>query len=170
MFIYEKNKLNQETGKVEQTLNITFENNKPVETPDVVITADGVTGIKSDSNAYAFLCSINTSVSSFNIDGEIISSSNTDTPISFFRYCGYNLTDNENTHNPMLYYIINNSITSLMAGQQYFYDDEHSTQYIGEYIVDFENKTFESPNGKNSFDDVFGTIPENARIMGFKLG
>ena len=52
MFIYEKNKLNKETGVVEQSLNVTFEGNKPVETPDVVITKDGVTGIKSDSKAY----------------------------------------------------------------------------------------------------------------------
>ena len=45
MFIYEKNKLNKKTGQVEQSLNVTFEGNKPVETPEVVITKDGVVGI-----------------------------------------------------------------------------------------------------------------------------
>ena len=40
MFIYEKNKRNSETGKLEQTLNITFEGNKPVENPDVIIDKD----------------------------------------------------------------------------------------------------------------------------------
>ena len=56
MFIYQKNKINDVTGQVEQSLNVTFEGNKPVETPDVVITKDGVTGIKSESTAYSFSC------------------------------------------------------------------------------------------------------------------
>lgn len=45
MFIYEKRLIDKSTGQANDTLNITFEGNKPVENPEVVITKDGVVGI-----------------------------------------------------------------------------------------------------------------------------
>ena len=49
MFIYEKRLIDKSTGQANDTLNITFEGNKPVENPDVIINKDGVIGIKSDA-------------------------------------------------------------------------------------------------------------------------
>ena len=101
MFIYEKNKINSETGKTEQTLNITFEGNKPVETPDVIVTKDGITGIKSDSNAYSlsFYTEQINLINSLSLDGEIVSIPELNTEyysLTFTRYVGWNTT----TQNP----------------------------------------------------------------------
>ena len=45
MFIYEKRLVDRATGQANDTLNITFEGNKPVENPEVVITKDSIIGI-----------------------------------------------------------------------------------------------------------------------------
>ena len=37
MFVYEKRLIDKATGQANDTLNITFEGNKPVENPDITI-------------------------------------------------------------------------------------------------------------------------------------
>ena len=73
MFIYEKRLIDKATGQANDTLNITFEGNKPVKNPDVIINKDGVIGIKSDSNAYGIrIESTRISIDRYSINGEIV--------------------------------------------------------------------------------------------------
>ena len=160
MFIYEKNKRNSETGKLEQTLNITFEGNKPVENPDVIIDKDGVTGIKSDSNAYIGIIDGNNpdiSMSSYRIDGDLINFSGDYTaymtfPITFRKSIGFSKTSNDNN-----YYMryatkqgenINCTALLTKADSQQFYIQE-----IGEYIFDIENKIIHTPSKDYNFSE-----------------
>ena len=174
MFIYEKNKINEVTGQVEQSLNVTFEGNKPVETPDVVITKDGVTGIKSDSNAYIIFCEDITGISSFSKDGKKIEAIPQYGNLFYGvnRYCSYNITDSNPIHYPYIYYVnTDNKIDTAKAATDYFINNSESaeTGYTGEFTIDFENRTFENPNGKYSFEDVFG-IPAGSEVFGLDLG
>ena len=141
MFIYEKNKRNSETGKLEQTLNITFEGNKPVENPDVIINKDGVEGIKSDSNAYIVdVRHIDTTIiSSFSIDGEIVTTDSSEYVFEAIakRYVGFNLLTANKTFT--IFNLYHNSIF-----EQYSIDID----IIGEYIIDFKEQTLKKPNGE----------------------
>lgn len=172
MFIYEKNKRNSETGKLEQTLNITFEGNKPVENPDVIIDKDGVTGIKSDSNAYVLGYSDSAELSgitSLNIDGEVFNVPPTASinyyPLPFKKYVGWTTTNN----NP------NISLTYKTDNYHYInslseYTDGVTVGY-GEFIIDIENLTVTLPNGNViPFNTCFGTDIGKDTILGVVIG
>ena len=153
MFIYQKNKVNEVTGQVEQSLNVTFEGNKPVETPDVVITKDGVTGIKSDSNAYFGYNLDPSNVSSISADG-VISTNN----ICFFsRYFSWNTTGG-------YYCFILEDGSKKQALSDYFID-------AGEYVIDMENATVTIPKGDViSFSTACGEIIDSKKVYGIQLG
>ena len=179
MFIYEKNKLNKETGEVEQSLNVTFEGNKPVETPDVVITKDGVTGIKSDSNAYTF--SFNNFAisyySSISIDGEVYTfteefDASPVVNVSFNRYVGYNVTTNPSAEGFCVQYIRDGSIY-----RDFIYLDDTlftkvTTNEVGEYIIDTDNMTIHTPSRDYTVSDFSPntqSIFKQYKVIGFML-
>ena len=95
MFIYEKRLIDKATGQANDTLNITFEGNKPVENPDITINKDGITGIKSESNAYSFSTEgFPLTISSYSIDGEIVQYSESNyTNLIFTKSVGFNVTN-----------------------------------------------------------------------------
>lgn len=171
MFIYEKNKLNKETGVVEQSLNVTFEGNKPVETPDVVITKDGVTGIKSDSNAYIAFNTLSAEVSGITIssisaDGEVAGNVNINeqtglehSPILFKHSIGINITQYEAEQAKNIFTICDKNGTT----QQIMPIDEDgfSNIQIGEYIFDIDNKTVDTPMGIYNINKSFYNILDN---------
>ena len=167
MFIYQKNKINDVTGQVEQSLNVTFEGNKPVETPDVVITKDGVTGIKSDSKAYTFSAWGDLNISTYSVDGEIVPFNNYSgyTALPFAKSVGFNVTSIEGQS---VYFNIagvdNGDSFTLMA-----LEGPSTTFYFtstGEYVIDMVNKIFYLPNGSTislenslrNFKTVYGFV------------
>ena len=162
MFIYEKNKINSETGKLEQTLNITFEGNKPVENPDVVIDKDGVTGIKSDSNAYLVYVEATFAVTSISGDGEIISYNKAGV---FKRYLSWNT----NGDTPVEPIILLKDGTKVNCVTDYY---DQVSGGIGEYIIDMENLTLTTAKGTTvPFLTAFVITPtEIEQIYGIQLG
>ena len=148
MFIYEKNKINEVTGQVEQSLNVTFEGNKPVETPDVVITKDGVTGIKSDSNAYSFSYDgYPLTISSYSIDGEIVQySAYGYTNLVFTKSVGFNVTNLGSGDIPEINYCAVNNNGDFIT--DIFTDNNTNIQVgeIGEYVIDMESKIIHTPS------------------------
>lgn len=159
MFIYEKNKRNSETGKLEQTLNITFEGNKPVENPDVVIDKDGVTGIKSDSNAYLVYDKSGGDVTEIKVDGEI----NGYVAGIFRRY----LTWNTSTMNAEIY-LVKKDGNTIDCNSDYF---DNITAGIGEFAIDMENLTLTTPKGTTvPFSTAFPEMPDIEQIYGIQLG
>ena len=173
MFIYEKNKRNSETGKLEQTLNITFEVNKPVENPYVVIDKYGVTGIKSDSNAYIAFNTLNPEVSGITIssisaDGEIVKNVNiteetglVNSPIIFKHSIGINITQYNTEEAKTIFTICDKNGNT----QQILPYDEggfgFSDIQIGEYIFDIDTKTVNAPMGIYNIDEYFYNILDN---------
>ena len=160
MFIYEKNKRNSETGKLEQTLNITFEGNKPVENPDVIVTKDGITGIKSDSNAYLiYVEDENNNITSISADGEII---NYNKAGLFKRYVSWNTSTNVE---PLI--ILKNGSTIEC------YSDYYITETVGagEFVIDMENLTLTTPNGTTvPLSTAFTGLTDIEQIYGIQLG
>jgi hypothetical protein len=174
MFIYEKNKINSETGKLEQTLNITFEGNKPVENPDVIVTKDGIEGIKSDSNAYIALFPNDTDkVSSYSLDGEVIAISieqNFRTfALTFKKSVGINLTNDLYNY---LYYIRIHNDTYTYTELKTTEGDSIYLQDIGEYIVDIENKILHTPTKDYNFTELstdFNEAINNKTFIGISF-
>lgn len=179
MFIYEKNKRNSETGKLEQTLNITFEGNKPVENPDVVIDKDGVTGIKSDSNAYVAyytpngsvdIGQLSTYISSYSADGEIVNSLPY-IPVTFNRYFGFNFVGG-NYETPAIITVVfyntkTGSYEQLEFDQEDIYDGTDVQKFKkGEFIFDAKNLTLQKPDG--TISDYKNRLPYGA--YGIALG
>lgn len=167
MFIYEKNKINSETGKTEQTLNITFEGNKPVENPDVIVTKDGITGIKSDSKAYVGFVngtSNLSALSSISIDGTVVRPDVF--PFAVKQYYGFNIQGNNVITSIYLVSWNGNNYVTNSIMSDYFTDE--SNTLLGEYVIDFVNQTFENPNGTYTFEEVLGTKVDN--IIGVQLG
>lgn len=173
MFIYEKNKLNKETGEVEQSLNVTFEGNKPVETPDVVITKDGVTGIKSDSNAYIAFNTLDSEVSGITIssisaDGEIVENINiseetglANSPIIFNHSIGINITQYDSEQRKVIFKICgkNGLTTQILPIDESGFD--YSDIQIGEYIFNIDTKTVDTPMGIYNIDKYYYDILDN---------
>ena len=171
MFIYEKNKRNSETGKLEQTLNITFEGNKPVENPDVVIDKDGVTGIKSDSNAYIAFNTLNPEVSgiaisSISADGEIVKNVNIteetgleNSPIIFKHSIGINITQYDAEQMKTIFTLCdkNGNTEQLLPRDETGFSDIQ----IGEYILDIDTKTLDTPTGIYNIDKSFYNTLDN---------
>ena len=174
MFIYQKNKVNEVTGQVEQSLNVTFEGNKPVETPDVVITKDGVTGIKSDSNAYMFITPfLSSSISSYIIDGESQTfniDGGFDTISTLFtKSAGINITSRTGMNRQ--YYITknNNSVSYVELTTKEGNSLIISSLGTGQYIFDYENKIYHTPTRDYSFNelsDAFNSAIENSTFAG----
>ena len=146
MFIYQKNKVNEVTGQVEQSLNVTFEDNKPVETPDVVITKDGVTGIKSDSKAYSVAFAGQTNFTSFSVDGEI-TKYDKQLPyiasIPFKKSFGFNVSEVADPQDLMYVFGVMTEYNSF--GVQEIPNSAISE--IGEYVLDIEEKMLYTPHG-----------------------
>ena len=159
MFIYEKNKRNSETGKLEQTLNITFEGNKPVENPDVVIDKDGVTGIKSDSNAYIVYDHSNNYATSVSIDNEML-------PYPVGQFKRYLTWNTGSTSVPI--YLVSKSGNTTSCNSEYY---ETATAGMGDFTIDMENLTLTNPNGTTvSFSTAFGDPIDVEQILGIQLG
>ena len=173
MFIYEKNKLNKETGVVEQSLNVTFEGNKPVETPDVVITKDGVTGIKSDSKAYIAFNTLTPEVSGITIssisaDGEIVSNVNIqeetgldNSPIIFKHSIGINITQYVAEQRKVIFTICGKDGTSAQIIPNPEDGLDYANMQIGEYIFDIDTKTLNTPMGIYNIDEFYYNILDN---------
>lgn len=173
MFIYEKNKRNSETGKLEQTLNITFEGNKPVENPDVVINKDGVTGIKSDSNAYIAFNTLTADVSGITIssisaDGEIVEDINIlqetgleHSPIIFKHSIGVNITQYVAEQTKAIFTICgkNGNTARIIPDPESGFD--YSDIQIGEYIFNIDTKTLNTPMGIYNIDKYYYDILDN---------
>ena len=169
MFIYQKNKVNEVTGQVEQSLNVTFEGNKPVETPDVVITKDGVTGIKSESTAYSFSCDGNPiTVSSYSIDGEIAQYSvSSGSVLTFTKSVGFNVTNVGSGDIPLFYYSAVNNNGEFIFNNFYINDETPNVSAIGEYVIDMESKTIHTPSKDY---DISSVILQYKKIYGFNIG
>ena len=168
MFIYEKNKVNEVTGQVEQSLNVTFEGNKPVETPDVVITKDGVTGIKSDSTAYSFSCDgIPITASSYSIDGEIAQYSETSgSVLTFTKSAGFNVTNVGSGDIPLFYYSAVNNNGEFIFTNFYINGEMPKVSEIGEYVIDMESKTIHTPSKDY---DISSLLSQYKKIYGFNV-
>ena len=159
MFIYEKNKRNSETGKLEQTLNITFEGNKPVENPDVVINKDGVTGIKSDSNAYLVYDTSNGDATEVSVDGVL----NNYFAGIFRRYLNWKTSSSD-----VAIKLVKKDGNTIDCNSQYY---EIATAGAGEFSVDMENLTLKIPNGTIvSFSTAFFEVPDIEQIYGIQIG
>lgn len=169
MFIYEKNKINSETGKLEQTLNITFEGNKPVENPDVVIDKDGVTGIKSDSNAYSYFLYTTSDATVVLDDGEGLTFPLKGTAFYYgqlfnkrFSY-SYNVDDTR----PKIFY-------DDGTGNMYFISVDGQNQLVidtnTEFVVDMENKKiYLNETAYNIEDCYYGDGIYSSKIIPDKL-
>lgn len=174
MFIYEKNKLNKETGVVEQSLNVTFEGNKPVETPDVVITKDGVTGIKSDSNAYGIrVYSEVISIDRYSVDGEIVPFNKDygNTVLGFTKSFGFNVTRVEGTDIPEFDICAVKENGEFVFTSIYFDNFYKRIDTPGEYIIDMENKKmyFPSDSSVGSYD-LSAYLSQFKIVFGFVIG
>ena len=169
MFIYEKNKINEVTGQVEQSLNVTFEGNKPVETPDVVITKDGVTGIKSESTAYSFSCDeYPFTTSSYSIDGKIVQYNGSNgTNLTFTKSAGFNVTNVGSGDIPLFYYSAVNNNGEFIFNNFYINDETPDVSAIGEYVIDMESKTIHTPSKDY---DISSIISQYKKIYGFNIG
>ena len=162
MFIYEKRLIDKSTGQANDTLNITFEGNKPVETPDVIINKDGVIGIKSDAyiaiNALTSEYSAMT-ISSISADGEIVNNIDigeptglASAPILFKHTIGINITHYNTETSTSIFSIIDKqgSVTDILPTESSGFDT--SNIQIGEYIFDIENRKIDMPMGTYNFE------------------
>lgn len=174
MFIYEKRLIDKSTGQTNDTLNITFEGNKPVENPEVVITKDGVIGIKSDSNAYIAQFPNDTEkVSSYSLDGEVIAI-NIERgfhtfALTFKKSVGINLTND--LYNYLYYIRIRNDTYEYCELKSSAQDTIH-LQNVGEYIVDIENKILHTPTKDYNFTELstdFNEAINNKTFIGISF-
>lgn len=162
MFIYEKRLIDKSTGQANDTLNITFEGNKPVENPEVVITKDGVIGIKNDAyiaiNALSDEYSAMT-ISSISADGEIVNNIDIgditgigNPPILFKHTIGINITHyNTETTTPIFSILYKDgSNPTIMPTEGGVFD--FSNIQVGEYIFDIENRKIDTPMGTYNFE------------------
>ena len=152
MFIYEKRLIDKATGQANDTLNITFEGNKPVENPDVIINKDGVIGIKSDSNACIAINALSSensymTISSISADGEIVNNIDigditgiTNPPILFKHTIGINITHYDiESFTPIFSIIYKDGTTPTILPTEGGTFDFSNIQ-TGEYIFDIENR------------------------------
>lgn len=162
MFVYEKRLIDKITGQANDTLNITFEGNKPVENPEVVITKDGVIGIKND--AYIAINTLTSeysamTVSSISADGEIVNNIDiseptglASAPILFKHTIGINITHYDIESFSSIFSILykDGSETTILPTEGGVFD--FSNIQVGEYIFDIENRKIDTPMGTYNFE------------------
>ena len=170
MFVYEKRLIDKITGQANDTLNITFEGNKPVENPEVVITKDGVIGIKND--AYIAINALSEEysdmkISSISADGEIVNNIDISeptglatSPILFKHTIGINITHYNTETSTSLLSILDKqgSVTDILPKESSGFD--FSNIQVGEYIFDIENRKIDTPMGtynveSNILDNIY---------------
>ena len=170
MFIYEKRLIDKSTGQANDTLNITFEGNKPVENPDVIINKDGVIGIKSD--AYIAINALtdevsNLVISSISADGEIVNNVDISeptgigkSPILFKHTIGINITQYNTESATSIFSIIDKdgNVNDILPIEENPFD--WTDIQIGEYIFDIENRKIYTPMGtcnveSNALDNIY---------------
>lgn len=172
MFVYEKRLVDKITGQANDTLNITFKGNKPVDNPDVIINKDGVIGTKSDSNAYIAINALNDEVSdlvisSISADGKIVNNIDiaeptrlSSAPILFKHTIGINITQYNTESYASIFSIIDKdgNTNNILPEEGGTFD--YSNIQIGEYIFDIENRKIYTPMGtcnveSNKLDNIY---------------